>query len=1283
MSGHNQERLTGFRKYKTVDGAEVLKQELDEVEHRRVAAAVNDHAIHQSDSNQSVQNQTSKSLVGLALSGGGIRSGAASLGVLRSLHKSGLLKFFDYMSTVSGGGYAGAWLSSAALCPPGESPDGNKAASSTRLESHQTLKALDGDKLSERMRQFIFGGHYLIRTQRFLNRYLIGLLLLWTVTFSGLAAVALLLSIAFRALDSPSARDGLRALGFTTDIHRGLFPVAVALALWLLTWAVTYFRNGQRTRGSVPRFFLVVLIITFGVAVAALLGNGEFGLGTVPIVGSINLSEFASGTQSLMHYLLYGIIGVGLLPYLRPRRLIRSGVAPQSIYERWIFAVSSRVVVYGIPFLMVSWFAHEDLSGWTTTRLVPPNMVDAVSSATATDTEPEKALKPEGFVSVTTGEISTWNSSDSLWSVLKTHEQEISPEHSDPAVHRQTGFSGKMPAAKLWADLRTGLKSWQIPEGWSAVVASSDNAGNDRIGSLLLVRNYVNDRLSDLDDCVRPEPEDVRSTRPGLVSRIFKRVGALVAAKLHRPRGDDANMYTEYLALRVLSRELSDRIVAQLDFVLKTEPLLFCNWEAMLKARPDDEAYRASLRFALDRTKNFYASHNLNALNFQAELRKLPERERFACAMIHRQLVAAAFPGTIASTDTILASNVQSFDQATRWDWFLCALGVFLPMGLIVNVNATALHGFYERELAENWIEPVPGLGREVPLSQLEGTNQGLPYHLIGSAVHFVGRRRKAHGDTQRDYFLFSRMFCGSRKSGYAPSEEYMEGQITLPFAVAVSGAAVSPLQQKNPLVRALLWLANLRLGQWVENPAHCSYLPTFIRNLTDHNLITPMRILSRAWQHAEDRPYFFVTDGGHHENLGIGALFHRRCRFILAIDAGEDDHYEFRDLTLLIRWARVKHSVDLTPVEWKQLASVSNGATDTSPVSSETNDDRSHSSRFWNDVAPSRSKVRLDSMRLSREHFVLLRVTYQDCDEPAWLVYVKSSLTGDEPIDLIRYAESDKEFPHNATADQFYDPDRFEAYRQLGEHMTDTVVRDLPGRIAAELAGQEVPDYIRQLIKRMQERSDAVPPPSKPRGASKPVDSADQTGAAEPEVPDEPATTECEPAPTGANSEIDDALERFSSGSDYDVRESEAILLRVRLLHDKQVIDAFIEALDDTDEFFRVLVLNILRDLGDSLRGMSDTLLTKLHVDRLGDRQWRLRAGVCTLLGELLETQQVPDPEIVEALLKVAEHPKSYATEKKEALYALTMCRSKVACHKQRNRIRTLQSRPVEQENL
>ena len=53
---------------------------------------------------------TAERATGLALSGGGIRSATFALGVLTVFAKRGLLKQFDYLSTVSGGGYLGAFL---------------------------------------------------------------------------------------------------------------------------------------------------------------------------------------------------------------------------------------------------------------------------------------------------------------------------------------------------------------------------------------------------------------------------------------------------------------------------------------------------------------------------------------------------------------------------------------------------------------------------------------------------------------------------------------------------------------------------------------------------------------------------------------------------------------------------------------------------------------------------------------------------------------------------------------------------------------------------------------------------------------------------------------------------------------------------------------------------------------------------------------------------------------------------------------------------------------------
>ena len=49
-------------------------------------------------------------LLGLSFSGGGIRSATLNLGVLQGLARCGVLRYVDYLSTVSGGGYIGSWL---------------------------------------------------------------------------------------------------------------------------------------------------------------------------------------------------------------------------------------------------------------------------------------------------------------------------------------------------------------------------------------------------------------------------------------------------------------------------------------------------------------------------------------------------------------------------------------------------------------------------------------------------------------------------------------------------------------------------------------------------------------------------------------------------------------------------------------------------------------------------------------------------------------------------------------------------------------------------------------------------------------------------------------------------------------------------------------------------------------------------------------------------------------------------------------------------------------------
>jgi hypothetical protein len=56
--------------------------------------------------------EVDRNLIGLAFSGGGIRSATTCLGILQALSKMQILPLVDYISTVSGGGYIGACLSS-------------------------------------------------------------------------------------------------------------------------------------------------------------------------------------------------------------------------------------------------------------------------------------------------------------------------------------------------------------------------------------------------------------------------------------------------------------------------------------------------------------------------------------------------------------------------------------------------------------------------------------------------------------------------------------------------------------------------------------------------------------------------------------------------------------------------------------------------------------------------------------------------------------------------------------------------------------------------------------------------------------------------------------------------------------------------------------------------------------------------------------------------------------------------------------------------------------------
>ena len=86
--------------------------------------------------------------------------------------------------------------------------------------------------------------------------------------------------------------------------------------------------------------------------------------------------------------------------------------------------------------------------------------------------------------------------------------------------------------------------------------------------------------------------------------------------------------------------------------------------------------------------------------------------------------------------------------------------------------------------------------------------------------------------------------------------------------------------------------------------------------------------------------------------------------------------------------------------------------------------------------------RIRMDLGDLTRNkaghtkaHFVLGKIEYPD-GHVGHLLYIKSSVTGNERDYVLDYRNTHPAFPHETTADQFFNEAQFEAYRALGEHI-------------------------------------------------------------------------------------------------------------------------------------------------------------------------------------------------------------------------------------------------------
>ncbi len=193
---------------------------------------------------------TRHGLVGLALSGGGMRSAAFNLGVLQALHRAGLLGAVDYLSTVSGGGWIGAALQSLLREPGAPFPFAPESGVPTESRVVSYLRGRSNALLPSGLRGGVFLAASMIRGQ--------------LVTVALLLPAALLLAIVTAPLVLAYLRTAdvadLRGLPWTW-FTRHARPALAAVGAWMLVGFVytLVFRPGPRARFRLERSNSILL----------------------------------------------------------------------------------------------------------------------------------------------------------------------------------------------------------------------------------------------------------------------------------------------------------------------------------------------------------------------------------------------------------------------------------------------------------------------------------------------------------------------------------------------------------------------------------------------------------------------------------------------------------------------------------------------------------------------------------------------------------------------------------------------------------------------------------------------------------------------------------------------------------------------------------------------------------------------------------------------------------------------------------------------------------------
>jgi predicted acylesterase/phospholipase RssA len=318
-------------------------------------------------------------------------------------------------------------------------------------------------------------------------------------------------------------------------------------------------------------------------------------------------------------------------------------------------------------------------------------------------------------------------------------------------------------------------------------------------------------------------------------------------------------------------------------------------------------------------------------------------------------------------------------------------------------------------------------------------------FHLVCCNVILTDAVRDSFRGRGGDSFTFSPLYSGSSATGWAPSDRVAGGGMSLATAMATSGAAANPDAAvagagltRNRLVAFLMWMFNVRLGCWLRNPQ--SIRASGREPIWPPNFWVPglwQGLLGRALD--EDANYVELSDGGHFDNTGLYELIRRRVDIIVLSQASADPNYVMDDLANAIERVRADFGVHIRfDIPGFEPAKIRPRRTEVhGKKTRERYADRGYALAriHYPKLAPDGGQSQAEGQTTDWENF-----------DTGYLLYLQATKIEEirSRIDIDSYARVHPDFPNESTANQFFDEDQLEAYRELGMEITQQAFREI-----------------------------------------------------------------------------------------------------------------------------------------------------------------------------------------------------------------------------------------------